>query len=157
VRGDQAYEKAALDHFRYSQCYTRGVCGRSIKTLFVSSERKPNCRNQHIVQNKEYSNWEERFEVIVELDPSQYSYFLEKLSSVKGQPFFNPPGTDFGLYVIRITYIDGEEEFISCDNNAYLRPGKELRYDTYWFSDKDGFDQLIQEFIVCGTEQDSVS
>jgi len=110
-----------------------------------------------LVQNKEYSNWEERFEVIVELDPSQYSYFLEKLSSVKGQPFFNPPGTDFGLYVIRITYIDGEEEFISCDNNAYLRPGKELRYDTYWFSDKDGFDQLIQEFIVCGTEQDSVS
>ena len=106
-----------------------------------------------LLQSKEYSNWEERFSVITELDQSQYTGFLRKLSSIKGQPFINPPSVDFGLYVVCITYKNGEEEYISCNNNAYLLPGKTIRYDTYWFSDKDGFAQLIEEYIGYAAEE----
>ena len=99
-------------------------------------------------QNTEYSTWDERFLVRVTLDQTQYTEFLNQLYSLKGQPFFNPPSADFDLYVFCISYTNGEKEYISSNNNAYLVPGQDVSLGTYWFSDKDGFEQLIQKYLV---------
>lgn len=97
-------------------------------------------------QNDQYSDWQDRFSVITELDESQFSAFLTEITKVKGQPFINPPHDSFDEYVIEIIYQDGEIEYISSNNNAYWRPGQELQIRSYWFSDKDGFDKLVARY-----------
>ena len=98
-------------------------------------------------QNEVYDDWDSRFSVIKEVNPDQYEVFCDELKSVKGQPFFNPPQTGFDQYVIQILYKNGEVEYISCNNNAYYIPEKGFKYDTYWFSDKDGFHDLILKYL----------
>ena len=102
-------------------------------------------------QNEVYDDWDSRFSVIKELGPNQYADFCDELKSIKGQRFFNPPQTEFDQYVIRIVYQNGEIEYISRDNNAYFIPEKGLKYDTYWFSDKAGFNELILKYLGQGT------
>lgn len=97
-------------------------------------------------QNDYYDSWDNRFSVISSLDKTVYSDFLCELVELEGQPFINPPSTSFDKYVIRIIYYDGEEEYISCNNNAYRIPNRELQYDTYWFSDKYSFYNLLSSY-----------
>ena len=99
-----------------------------------------------LLQNDTYSSWDERFSLLLTLEASKHNDFVSDLSEIKGQPFFNPPPTSFDKYVIRITYKNGEEEYISRDNNGYKTPGSKLCLDTYWFSDKEGFYKLLSEY-----------
>lgn len=98
-------------------------------------------------QNPVYSSWDDRFFKVKTLEPAQYEEFLTDLSSVKGQPFVNPPGDSFDLFVFCISYFNGEKEYISCGNNAYAIPGKGIVMDTYWFSDEKGFDAVISKYL----------
>lgn len=99
-----------------------------------------------LLQNDTYSSWDDRFSLLTTLETSKYNDFVKDLSAIKGQPFFNPPPTSFDKYVIRITYNNGEEEYISRDNNGYKTPESKLYLDTYWFSDKGAFYKLLSEY-----------
>lgn len=103
-----------------------------------------------LTQINEQAAWDDRFEVVNTLDTSLHNTFIDRLASIKGQNFINPPSTSFDLYVICITYADGEKEYISSCNNGYRLPGGEIQLDTYWFSDKEGFDALIAQYMTRG-------
>ena len=98
-------------------------------------------------QSSDFTSWEDRFILCRTLEKEEHASFLADLVKVKGQPFWSPPSTSFGTYVIRIKYLDGAEEYISACNNGYLLPGEQLVYDTYRFTDWEGFDNVILKYL----------
>ena len=98
-------------------------------------------------QTNEKAAWDQRFTLVATLNDSQHDNFINSLVSITGQNFFNPPPTSFDLYVFRIIYADGEEEYISGSNNGYRFPGGEIQLDTYWFSDKESFNALVSQYV----------
>ena len=114
---------------------------------FYQSENQITCIDI-LQQNSSYTSWEDRFVLCRTLQPDEHTALLSDLLSVTGQPFWSPPSSSFGNYVIRITYFDGSEEYISSSNNGYLTVDKKFIYDTYRFTDFDGFNKLISKYLL---------
>lgn len=67
------------------------------------------------------------------LNEAQYKVFLDGLQKIEGGRAGSEPGTGFGMYMIRITYKDGEMEMIGNYNNGYITPDGEVHQDVYRF------------------------
>ena len=80
--------------------------------------------------------------VLKEIDPSLHKDVIDGLLETPGGPGGMPPGTGFGLYIICITYQDGEREMIGNYNNGYILPNGEVHQNNYRF-DTNAYYDLI--------------
>lgn len=71
--------------------------------------------------------------IIYTLNEADYKSFLDRLMEIEGGYAGSEPGTGFGMYMIRITYQDGEMEMIGNYNNGYITPSGEVHQDVYRF------------------------
>lgn len=64
---------------------------------------------------------------------AEHRAFIDGLLQIEGGRAMLEPGTGFGMYIICITYKDGEKEMIGNYNNGYITPKGDLYQDTYRF------------------------
>ena len=74
--------------------------------------------------------------IILTVDPSEHRAFIDGLQQVEGGRAMLEPGTGFGMYIIRITYKNGEIEMIGNYNNGYITPDGKVHQDVYRFDAK---------------------
>lgn len=98
-------------------------------------------------QNSTDSEWDERFTVRGALTQEQYAEILEQLREVDGTASWNPPHTEFGPFVIRITYTNADTEWIGRYNNLYITADGIKDYGRYFFRDGAGFHAVISQFL----------
>lgn len=84
--------------------------------------------------------------VLKTIDPSLHKDVIDSLSQAPGGRSGMPPGTGFGLYIIRITYQDGEQEMIGNYNTGYILPNGEIHQDIYCF-ETIAYYKLISRFL----------
>ncbi len=84
--------------------------------------------------------------VIKTIDPQQHRAMIDALVKAKSAPMLAPPSTGVGMYIIRITYLDGEIELLGDYNIAYISPDGELYQDRFFFY-RDDFYAVISEFL----------
>lgn len=90
------------------------------------------------ILRKEYdsTNTDTPMNVIHTVDSSVHMDFVDDLLKIEGGRIGLDPGTGFGMYIIRITYKDGEIEMIGNYNNGYITPDGKLHQDIYAFDAK---------------------
>ena len=84
--------------------------------------------------------------VLVELSEDEEKQILSEISSVEFCEKFHPDVTDFGEYMICITYLDGEIEVIGSWSSGYISPDGEETF-TYLTMDDDIFYPLIEKYV----------
>ena len=84
--------------------------------------------------------------VLKVLDPGEHQAIVDAILEMEGGRVVLDPSTDFGYYIIRITYKDGEMELIGNYNNAHVSTDGTIHVDSYAF-DKDQFYDVISEFL----------
>ena len=76
--------------------------------------------------------------VLKTLDTSEHRAFIDDFMRVDGSRVGMDPPTDFGTYLIRITYRNGEIELISDSNNGYISVDG-IVYTANYCMDDDAF------------------
>jgi hypothetical protein len=71
--------------------------------------------------------------VIYTVEPAEHQGFIDNLMEIEGGRVGLDPNTGFGMYIIRITYKNGEMEMIGNYNNGYITPNGEVHQDIYAF------------------------
>lgn len=84
--------------------------------------------------------------VIHTIDPSSHKDFVDDLLKIEGGRVGLEPGTGFGMYIICITYKDGEKEMIGDYNNGYITSDGEVHQDIYAF-DTEQYYAFISELL----------
>ena len=84
--------------------------------------------------------------ILKTIDSSMYKDVIDALSETPGGRSGMPPGTGFGLYIIRITYQDGEQEMIGNYNTGYILPNGEVHQDIYFF-ETEAYYSLISHIL----------
>lgn len=80
--------------------------------------------------------------VLKTIDPSEYKAFIEDLKKVEGVRIGMHQGLGFGMYIIRITYKNGEIELISDYNNGYISTDGKVHEDAYSMNKEQFYDFL---------------
>lgn len=90
------------------------------------------------IPKKEYdsTSTDTPMNVIYTIEPSAHKNFVDELLKIDGGRIGLEPGTGFGMYIIRITYKDGEIEMIGNYNNGYISPNGHVHQDIYAFDTK---------------------
>lgn len=78
--------------------------------------------------------------------PSEFQTVLEGLSNIPASYRLNPPATGFGLYIIRITYKNGEADFIGDYNTGYMTVDGEI-FQERWFFNTEPYYDFISELL----------
>lgn len=71
--------------------------------------------------------------VIKTFDPSEFQMVLDGIDEVPLINPLNPNGTGFGLYIIRITYKNGEADLLGNYNTGFYTSDGELHQESYCF------------------------
>lgn len=103
----------------------------------------------------DYTSYDCPMTVIATIDPSLHQEMTEAISQLPGQRIV-PPGTGYGPYVIIITYKDGMQEYVGCDNNGYTTADGKLRKDSYAF-ETEGFYELLSYYLGYEVEAPTLS
>ena len=80
--------------------------------------------------------------VLKVFDPSEFQMVLDGLGNVPITRRLNPPGTGFGLYIIRITYQNGEADLIGNYNTGYITTDGQLYQESYFFHTEPYYDLI---------------
>ena len=84
--------------------------------------------------------------VVKTVEPTMHQELINDLLKLEGGRIGLEPGTGFGVYIIRITYKDGEIEMLGDYNNGYITPDGKLHEDIYAF-DSDQYYQVISNYL----------
>ena len=87
------------------------------------------------ILKKEYdtASIDDPMNFIYTVDPSLHRSFIDDLIKIEGGRMGLDPTTGFGVYIIRITYKDGEMEMIGNYSNGYITPDGIVHEDVYMF------------------------
>lgn len=85
-------------------------------------------------------------QIIKTIPPEEHRTLIDALLELEGFRLFYEPGTGFGMYYIRITYKDGEQEMMGDYSNGYITPDGKLHQDNYSFYREPYYD-LISRFV----------
>ena len=130
-------------------CVLLSGCG------FFPVVRKPYSFKQEIanvysieIVRKLYDTLDPIGEVEVEttLQEDLYDGFMEALVLIDGNYVLEGAAFNFGKYIVRITYFNGEVELISEYNSGYVTPEGILVQEHYWF-DHDQFYALLAKYV----------
>ena len=80
--------------------------------------------------------------VLKEFESSEFQTVLDGLGNVPVTRRLNPPGTGFGLYIIRITYQNGEADLIGNYNTGYITTDGQLYQESYFFHTEPYYDLI---------------
>lgn len=83
--------------------------------------------------------------VICEIPQDLHEPFISDLMSLVCYKSSLDPPTDFGWWIIRITYKNGDIDLIGSDNNAYVTSTKTV-YDCYGFH-WDEYKSFFSEYV----------
>ena len=100
------------------------------------------------ILKKEYDsiNADTPMNVIKVIESADHRALIDDLLAAKGSRIGLDPSTGFGMYIIRITYQDGEMEMLGNYNNGYITPDGELREDVYCF-DREQYYAIISKYL----------
>ena len=85
-------------------------------------------------------------QVIKTIPPEEHRALIDALLELECFRLYYEPSTGIGMYIIRITYKDGEQEMIGNYNNAYITPDGKIHEDNYGFC-REPFYDLISRFL----------
>jgi hypothetical protein len=85
-------------------------------------------------------------DVIKTIDPTEHRALIDALLETDGSRVGLDPPTGFGMYIIRITYLDGEMEMIGNYSNGYITPDGKLHEDIYCF-DREQYYAVISDYL----------
>ncbi len=83
--------------------------------------------------------------ILKTLDPAQHQEMIEAILEMRGASVL-PPGRGVGVYIIQITYADGEVEMLGDYNNAYITPEGKVVQQGYRFK-SDSFYKIISHYL----------
>ena len=84
--------------------------------------------------------------VIKTINPAMHKELIDALLKIEGSRIGLEPGTGFGVYIIRITYKDGEMEMLGDYNNGHITADGKLHEDIYAFNSEQYY-QVISNFL----------
>ncbi len=84
--------------------------------------------------------------VLKTLDPSEFQMVLDGLDSIQAHYKNGDPFYGFGMYVIRITYQNGEIDIIGNYNTGYITVDGQLHQERFYFKREPYYD-LISEIL----------
>ncbi len=130
------------------------VLSLSLTGCFCSREEKYECRQEfdQIVSidilRKDYDSIDASTpaKVIKTIPPEEHKALIDALLELEGFRIFCEPSRGIGLYYIRITYKDNEQEMIGNYNNAYITPDGKIYEVNYTFHREQFFD-LVSRFL----------
>lgn len=80
--------------------------------------------------------------VLKTFEENEYQTVLDGINSVPGGRNGLEPGRGIGLYIIRITYADGEIELLGDYNNGYISTDGKIHQDCYAFYTEEYYDLI---------------
>ena len=73
---------------------------------------------------------------------------MEKIYSLETERGGTPPRWSYGEYMVKITYANGDMEFLGTYCIAFVRPGeRQSGVGVYYFADEEAFLNLIQQYL----------
>lgn len=84
--------------------------------------------------------------VLKTLDVQEHQAIIEALLKADGNVVLSPPGRGIGVYIVQITYKNGELELIGEYNNGYITPEGEVVQHGYIFN-REQLYEIISYFL----------
>lgn len=97
-------------------------------------------------KEQDISGYEVPKKVLKVLKPSEHRAFIDDLKKVDGSYVGMDPPDGFGMYIIRITYRNGEVELISEHNNGYISVDG-IIYEGVYCMNKDQFYDFLSRVL----------
>lgn len=86
--------------------------------------------------------------LLKELNANEIPEFMEKINSLETDSGATPPRYGYGEYVVKITYENGDMEFLGTHCIAFVRPGEwQSGVGEYFYADEEAFLKLIQQYL----------
>lgn len=94
------------------------------------------------VDNEEFMN----FELIRKLEQEEISEFMERLYAVKTKQAIGSPPCDYGPYIARVTYENGDSEYFGTRHIEMVEAGTEAFAVGIYYFHGDAFEKLFLEY-----------
>lgn len=122
--------------------------------IYIRSEyRFPNDADTivsvQIMQCSDTEPWDPSgYWLLKELNTNEIPEFMEKIYSLETERGGTPPRWNYGEYMVKITYANGDMEFLGTHCIAFVRSGEwQSGVGEYYFADEEAFLNLIQQYL----------
>ena len=122
--------------------------------IYIRSEyRFPNDMESivsvQIMQCSDTEPWDPSgYWLLKELNANEIQGFMEKIYSLETERGGTPPRWNYGEYIVKITYANGDMEFLGTHCIAFVRSGEwQSGVGEYYFADEEAFLNLIQQYL----------
>ena len=88
------------------------------------------------------------FHLIRELEPSEFNEFIHKIHALRTDRGGHPPRSDYGPFIARVTYRNGDVEYLGSYHIEHVRNGESpVGCGTYYFV-AEYFEVLFFEYAL---------
>ena len=122
--------------------------------IYIRSEyRFPNDMESivsvQIMQCSDTEPWDPSgYWLLKELNENEIPEFMEKIYCLETERGGTPPRWNYGEYIVKITYANGDMECLGTYCIAFVRPGeRQSGVGEYYFADEEAFLNLIQQYL----------
>ena len=84
--------------------------------------------------------------ILKSFESSEFQMVLDGLANIPVSFRLNPPATGVGMYIIRITYKNGETDLIGDYNTGYMTADGEI-FEERWFFKTEPYYDFISELL----------
>ena len=88
------------------------------------------------------------YSFVKELGTNEISIFMDAVYSLETERGGTPPRWSYGEYMVKITYENGDMEFLGTYCIELVRSGeRQSGVGAYYFADEEAFFELIQQYL----------